>query len=432
MLTLAAADTLAGVAQTAAKVTCTVMGMELSGGVEVYKVLDQRQLPAAAATIYTVPGATEAFIRSISVVNTDAMATQTFQLFRNGLAAANAITPVFTLPIGGYATYEDAGGWKVMDASGQTLQSVAGSPSGVVPVGGIIHWSGTIAAIAGLSGWALCDGTANAPGPDLRDKFVVGAAADDAGVAKSSIRGSPEQSANATGHSHSGHADLTHAGLTIGDHTGLTHGVTIGDHPDLTHAALSHAAQTFTHADHSIASVTHTHASTIVTPADHSVASFSGTHASKTGSVPSGTFSVASQAGVNSFATSNNRSGLISFASKTGSVASATFTVASGTHTHGAATLTHAGVSIPSMTGFHAATTLSHADHSFPSMSHQDIGTHAGTAYGTHAVTPPAAHGAAGTVTHSFGQPNDHVISAHDVVSIVPSFFALAFIQRMT
>ena len=51
MLTLAAADTLAGVAQTASKVTCTILGMELAAGAEAYKCLDQRQLAVAAAAV---------------------------------------------------------------------------------------------------------------------------------------------------------------------------------------------------------------------------------------------------------------------------------------------------------------------------------------------------------------------------------------------
>lgn len=42
----------------------------------------------------------------------------------------------------------------------------------VVPVGGIIMWSGSIASIP--SGWVLCDGTNGTP--DLRGKFVLGAA----------------------------------------------------------------------------------------------------------------------------------------------------------------------------------------------------------------------------------------------------------------
>ena len=46
---------------------------------------------------------------------------------------------------------------------------------GVVPIGGIIMWSGTIAAIP--SGWALCNGQVvnGKTTPDLRDRFVIGA-----------------------------------------------------------------------------------------------------------------------------------------------------------------------------------------------------------------------------------------------------------------
>lgn len=133
MLLLAAADTLAGVAQAASKVTCTIFGMELNAGTEVYKVLDQRQLAAAAATIYTAPGSTQSFIRSISVINTDVANPQTFQLFRGGTAAANAITPIFIIPAGGCAVYEDGLGWQVFNNLGQALTSTtAGMISAVL------------------------------------------------------------------------------------------------------------------------------------------------------------------------------------------------------------------------------------------------------------------------------------------------------------
>lgn len=159
MLTLATADTLAGVAQTASKVTCTVYGMELNGTTEVYKVLAQLQLAAAAATIYTVPASNTAFVRSITVVNTDTVNTQTFQLFRGGLIAANAITPNITLPAGGMAMYEDGYGWEIMTAAG-VIQSVIaasranlsadargwsflGSATGATTTVGPVIWTGT-------------------------------------------------------------------------------------------------------------------------------------------------------------------------------------------------------------------------------------------------------------------------------------------------
>jgi hypothetical protein len=46
--------------------------------------------------------------------------------------------------------------------------------NGTIPIGGIIMWSGTIANIP--TGWNLCDGSSGTP--DLRSKFIVGAASD--------------------------------------------------------------------------------------------------------------------------------------------------------------------------------------------------------------------------------------------------------------
>lgn len=59
-----------------------------------------------------------------------------------------------------------------------------------VPSGAILMWSGTVATIP--SGWYLCDGTNGTP--DLTNKFIVGADADDGGAAKSTITGSATQS----------------------------------------------------------------------------------------------------------------------------------------------------------------------------------------------------------------------------------------------
>ena len=46
-----------------------------------------------------------------------------------------------------------------------------GPPGPMVPVGGIIVWSGSVASVP--SNWAVCNGMANAPGPDLRAYFLV-------------------------------------------------------------------------------------------------------------------------------------------------------------------------------------------------------------------------------------------------------------------
>lgn len=84
--------------------------------------------------------------------------------------------------------------------------------------GMIVLWSGAIADIP--NGWAFCDG--NDGTPDLRDRFVVGAKQDDAGVPKTNITGALTQSGGTTQHRHnltaipgtSGAIDTTESLLT--------------------------------------------------------------------------------------------------------------------------------------------------------------------------------------------------------------------------
>jgi len=64
--------------------------------------------------------------------------------------------------------------------------------------GGIICWSGSIASIP--AGYVLCNGAKGTP--DLRNRFIVGANADDGGIAKSSIDGSPKQTGGSVQHDH--------------------------------------------------------------------------------------------------------------------------------------------------------------------------------------------------------------------------------------
>jgi hypothetical protein len=59
----------------------------------------------------------------------------------------------------------------------------------IIPTGVIVMWSGTIATIP--SGWLLCDGTNSTP--DLRNRFIIGANADDGGAAKTAVTGSATQ-----------------------------------------------------------------------------------------------------------------------------------------------------------------------------------------------------------------------------------------------
>lgn len=81
------------------------------------------------------------------------------------------------------------------ELSGTTLQLKDDAP-GIVPIGGIIMWSGAIADIP--TNWALCDGDNDTP--DLRDKFVIGAKQDDSGTPKTNVTGSLTQSGGAATH----------------------------------------------------------------------------------------------------------------------------------------------------------------------------------------------------------------------------------------
>src|SRR2546426_505599 len=82
---------------------------------DAYKTLYQGQLAATVGTLYTVPGATAAIIKHISVVNNDSVG-RTFVLYRNGTAASNIFTPpALLVPAGGLAEWD---GTMALEAAG--------------------------------------------------------------------------------------------------------------------------------------------------------------------------------------------------------------------------------------------------------------------------------------------------------------------------
>jgi hypothetical protein len=114
-------------------------------------------------------------------------------------------------------------------SSGTAGQVVVSQGAGSAPAWGnafvtgmIIMWSGTIATIP--SGWALCNGSGGTP--DLRDRFIVGAHSDDAGVAKTTITGSPTQTGGSkdaitVSHSHTSGTLSAVATTTLSGNVGI-------------------------------------------------------------------------------------------------------------------------------------------------------------------------------------------------------------------
>jgi len=85
----------------------------------------------------------------------------------------------------------------------------------IIPAGVIVMWSGSIATIP--TGWLLCNGSSGTP--DLRNKFIIAANADDAGVAKTSVTGAATQTggskdATLVSHTHAFSANTNTASLT--------------------------------------------------------------------------------------------------------------------------------------------------------------------------------------------------------------------------
>jgi hypothetical protein len=117
-------------------------------------------------------------------------------------------------------TIDITGGFKLDGSAGTSGQVLTSAGSGNTPTwvnafpsGGIIMWSGTIATIP--SGWLLCDGSNSTP--DLRNRFIVGAFADNAGVANTTITGSNTQTGGSkdaivVSHTHTATSTVTDPG----------------------------------------------------------------------------------------------------------------------------------------------------------------------------------------------------------------------------
>lgn len=93
---------------------------------DTFHVLAQGQLPASIGTLYTVPAATTAIVKSMSLVNPTGGAV-TASLTVNGTGNANQILPAATILAGGWADFEGT----LTLAAGNTISGVGGSAASV-------------------------------------------------------------------------------------------------------------------------------------------------------------------------------------------------------------------------------------------------------------------------------------------------------------
>ena len=134
------------------------------------------------------------------------------------------------------------------NAIGNNLLHLAAS---IVPQGVIVMWSGILASIP--EGWALCDG--NNGTPDLRDRFILGAAAGEAPGATGGSHTKKLTAAELPGHTHT----FTSGSAGSHTHTGKTGNQSVSH----THAFTTASGGSHTH---SISSVSHAHGYRITKP----------------------------------------------------------------------------------------------------------------------------------------------------------------------
>lgn len=127
MINLSGNGSIWAVAANNNQIICTISGMQLAAGVETYQILGQAYVVNSASNMYTVPANTTAFVKRIFLANSNASAAQAgIIVYANGTGnannAINQITGNFTIPVGGFAVYDESG-WTFFDALGNVLTS---------------------------------------------------------------------------------------------------------------------------------------------------------------------------------------------------------------------------------------------------------------------------------------------------------------------
>ena len=151
MLTLAAGNTIQGVAGTASAITYTINGCEIAGGVDTYKILAQGQLPDSVAAIYTVSGSTTALVKNIILTNTTVSGVENVILYVNGTDASNQIHSAITIENNGSLIFDQTG-WKAYDSSGILIGTIMQGP-----VTTVFGRTGGVVAVPNDYTWAQID-----------------------------------------------------------------------------------------------------------------------------------------------------------------------------------------------------------------------------------------------------------------------------------
>lgn len=277
--------------------------------------------------------------------------------------------------------------------------------NGIIPVGGIIMWSGTVATIP--TNWQLCDGTNGTP--DLRDRFIVGATSDNGGVAKTNITGSLTQSGGSISYTPAGtNSAPTFTGSALGNHThSVTSNVTVADHAAHVHSgSADHSNHTHTGPSHQHnlsggAATTHTHDYTGIVNHTHTIVDVRG---GSTGSATTNSSGLTAGQDTSSTAVNipvPNPSGGVATATTAANAAGATDNAGTGASGNESAALSHGNTGNPTATLTHNPT------------------NNAVTSGNESATLTPAGSVSAPTFTGTGA-------------SIIPPYFALCFIQRLS
>ena len=164
MLVIDSADILAGVAGTASAITITVTGVSvnISTGVETFGNLYQGQLPASAATLFTVTTGQAYIIKTISVTNSTGSSVTGIQLFLSGTGGANSLVGPLALDAGNTLTFSE-NGWSATNNLGQTIIAGIGATGPIGPTGATGPAGAT--GSTGPTGPTGATGTTGATGP---------------------------------------------------------------------------------------------------------------------------------------------------------------------------------------------------------------------------------------------------------------------------